>query len=106
MFKIESLSVKNERLKWLQSKCSNVKSHGKTLYNNYSDEECSNKKSRMWIKRSKYRRMQKQKKRQKVSVFFNYSKVKLTPAMEKVLNRGSIFAILPLKLNMTQVLVE
>ena len=61
---------------------------------------------RKWIKKSKFQRIQKRKKKEKVSVVFNYSKTNLTPAMEKVLNRGLNFSILPLKLNLTQVLVE
>ena len=37
---------------------------------------------------------------------FNYSKIKLTQAMENLLNRGFNFSILPLKLDLTQVLVD
>ena len=63
-------------------------------------------KKRKWIKKAKYQRLQKQKKKQKVSVVFNYSKISLSPGMEKLLNRGLNFSIMPLKLNMTQVLVD
>jgi hypothetical protein len=35
-------------------------------------------------------------KNQKIGVVFNYSKMKLTPAMESLLNRGLNFSILPL----------
>ena len=45
-------------------------------------------------------------KNQNISVVFNYSKIKLTPAMESLLNRGLNFSILPLKLDITQVLVD
>ena len=45
-------------------------------------------------------------KNQKIGVVFNYSKMKLTPAMESLLNRGLNFSILPLKLDITQVLVD
>ena len=37
---------------------------------------------------------------------FNYSKIKLTEAMKNLLNRGFNFSILPLKLDLTQVLVD
>ena len=50
--------------------------------------------------------MQKKVKKQKVNVIFNYSQLILTPAMESLLNRGLNFAITPLKLNLTQVLVD
>ena len=45
-------------------------------------------------------------KKQEISVVFNYSKIKLTQAMESLLNRGFNFSILPLKLDITQVLVD
>ena len=45
-------------------------------------------------------------KNQDISVVFNYSKIKLTKAMESLLNRGFNFSILPLKLDITQVLVD
>ena len=51
------------------------------------------KQKRKWMKKSKYQRLQKRKKKEKI-----------TPAMEKVLNRGLNFSIMPLKLNLTQVL--
>ena len=37
---------------------------------------------------------------------FNYSKVTLTKSMKNLLNRGFNFSILPLKLDLTQVLVD
>ena len=63
-------------------------------------------KKRKWIKKSKYQRMQKQKKKQRISVVFNYSSITLTPGMEKVLNRGLNFSVTPLNLNLTQILVD
>ena len=45
-------------------------------------------------------------KKQEISVIFNYSKIRLTKAMENLLNRGFNFAILPLKPDLTQVLVD
>ena len=58
------------------------------------------------MKKSKYQIIQKQKRKQKVSVVFNYSTVTLTEAMGNLLNRGLNFGITPLKLNLTQVLVD
>ena len=45
-------------------------------------------------------------KKQKINVVFNNSKLVLTPAMERVLNKGLKFAILPPKLDVTQVLTD
>ena len=63
-------------------------------------------KTRKWVPRSKYRRLTRKLKKQKISVIFNYSKLELTPAMESLLNRGLNFAITPLKLDLTQTLAE
>ena len=45
-------------------------------------------------------------KNQAISVVFNYSMVELTQTMRNLLNRGFNFSILPLKLDLTQVLVD
>ena len=42
----------------------------------------------------------------KESLVYNYSSIILTEAMESLLNRGLNFAILPKKLDITQVLVD
>jgi hypothetical protein len=47
-----------------------------------------------------------QKRRSKINVVFNYSSIVLTKEMEKVLNRGLKFCIQPLKLDLTQILVD
>ena len=47
-----------------------------------------------------------QKRRSKINVVFNYSSIVLTKEMEKVLNRGLEFCIQPLKLDLTQILVD
>ena len=44
--------------------------------------------------------------KQQVNVIFNYSKFMLTKDMESLLNMGLNFAILPLKLDLTQVLTD
>ena len=59
-----------------------------------------------WIPNSRYRKQQKQIRKQPISIVFNYSSIVLTADMEKILNRGLNFAILPLNLDITQVLVD
>ena len=59
-----------------------------------------------WIPRTKFRKEQNRMRKQRVSVVFNYSNITLTKSMESVLNRGLNFCILPLNLDITQVLVE
>ena len=44
--------------------------------------------------------------KQITNIIFNYSSVTLTPPMKKLLNRALNFAILPLKLDITEVLVD
>ena len=43
---------------------------------------------------------------QDTNIVFNHSDIELTPAMLKILNRALNFAILPLKLDITQILVD
>ena len=43
---------------------------------------------------------------QKTNIVFNYSSLKLTDAMQALLNRALNFALLPLKLDITQILVD
>ena len=45
-------------------------------------------------------------KKQNINAVFNYSNIELTAAIDKVLNRGLNFFILPLKLDITQVLAD
>ena len=59
-----------------------------------------------WIPRSKYRKIQLKQRKQKLNILFNYSNIELTKDMEAVLNRGLNFCVLPLKLDITQILVE
>ena len=61
------------------------------------------KQKRKWIKKSKYQNLQKKKKKEKISVVFNYSRIELTNAMERVLNKGLNFAIMPLNLNLSRI---
>ena len=45
-------------------------------------------------------------KRQAITAIFNYSSITLSQDMEDLLNLGLKFAILPLKLDITQVFVD
>ena len=55
---------------------------------------------------NQYKRKKIQIKKQKINVVFNNSKIVLSEPMLKVLNRGLKFAILPLKLDISQVLTD
>ena len=59
-----------------------------------------------WIPNSRFKRQQNSIKKQKLNIVFNYSKIELTVHMTNVLNRGLNFCILPMKLDITQVLVD
>jgi hypothetical protein len=58
------------------------------------------------IPRHKFRKQQMKLRKQKLSIVFNYSSIILTEPMERVLNRGLNFCVQPLKLDLTQVLVD
>ena len=60
----------------------------------------------MNLNKNQYKRYKARIRKQQVNVILNYSKVQLTKDMETVLNRGLHFAILPLKLDLTQVLTD
>ena len=74
--------------------------------NDISNDATDNKPSQNWIPNSRFKREQHKLRRQKINIIFNYSKIELTADMENVLNRGLNFSILPLKLDLTQVLVD
>ena len=59
-----------------------------------------------WIPNCAYKKQKNILKRRPVSIVFNYSKIVLTDAMNRLLNRGLNFAILPIKLDLTQLLVD
>ena len=59
-----------------------------------------------WIPDSTYKKQQIRKRRDRINVIFNYSRIVLSKEMEKVLNRGLKFCIQSLKLDLTQVLVD
>ena len=64
------------------------------------------KKSRKFIPRSTYKKLMKKKKKEGQSVVFNLSKIELTESMESLLNKGLNFAVMPDKLNLTDLLVN
>ena len=45
-------------------------------------------------------------KKQNISTIFNYSRIEMSEPMTKLLNRGLNFTILPLKLDLTEVIVD
>ena len=59
-----------------------------------------------WIPENQYRKQKQKLKKQKINVVFNYSDIELTAAMENVLNKGLKFAVLPLKLDIAQILTD
>ena len=62
--------------------------------------------AKIWLSAAKYKRQKIKLKKQKISIVFNFSSLILTDSMEKVLNRGLKFCITPLKLDITQILVD
>ena len=56
--------------------------------------------------KNRYKRYKARLLKQQVNVKFDYSSIKLLKDMENVLNKGLNFAILPLKLDLTQVLTD
>ena len=62
--------------------------------------------NKKWVSKSKYKRELKQRNKLKLSAVYNYSSIKLTENMEELLNLGLNFAVLPLKLDITQILVD
>ena len=50
--------------------------------------------------------MKEKEKKQKINIIFNYSSIQLTEDMINILNRGLNFSILPLNLDLTQILTD
>ena len=59
-----------------------------------------------WLSKAQYKKHIKNLNKQQVTAVFNYSSLVLTEHMEQLLNLGLNFAILPLKLDITQILVD
>ena len=70
----------------------------------HANEPIGNKK--VFLPLNQYNRQKQKIKKQKINVVFNNSKIVLTEDMIRVLNRGLKFAILPLKLDISQVLTD
>ena len=70
------------------------------------NDKTKKKKTRRFIKRNKWKRVQDKKKKHTTSAVHNFSDMILTQAMETLLNRGLNFCITPLKLNVTEILVD
>ena len=100
-FRTVAMKTKTNKIEWLKKK-----THVTLAKDDDKQNKAHKVKKRKWIKKSKYQRMQKQKKKQRISVIFNYSSKNLTPGMENFLNRGLNFSITPINLNLTKVLVD
>ena len=59
-----------------------------------------------WIPRYRYKRQLNNIKKQNITVVFNISSIPLTEAMERVLNRGLNFSVLPSNIDITNRLVD
>ena len=73
---------------------------------NFGNADKAGEPVKKWIPRSKYRKIQMKLRKQKITIIFNYSSITITPEMEKVLNRDLNFCVLPLKLDLTQILSD
>ena len=73
---------------------------------NHESEYVDTQGNRKWIPNSQYKRNKNKLKKQSISVVFNNSKIELTEPMTKILNRGLKFSVLPLKMDLTQLLTE
>ena len=69
-------------------------------------DEIENPNNPNWVSKSKYRKQINKHKIKLLTAIFNYSSIVLTDDMKELLNMGLNFAILPLKLDITQVLVD
>ena len=65
-----------------------------------------NKKSWKFVKRTVWTRRQRKFRNRGVKLYFNYSKIPISPAMGRLLNRGLNFCITPSKVNVTELLVD
>ena len=94
------VKLRTKKLIWLSKKCN---AQDKPIV---TSEENPPKQKRKWIKKSKWKRLKRKQSRKKLNVVFNYSGIELSQDMENLLNRGLSFAITPLSLNLSQVLVD
>jgi hypothetical protein len=65
-----------------------------------------NNRSRRFVKKTVWTRRQRKFRNKGVKLYFNYSKIPITPAMDRLLNRGLNYCITPNKVNVTELLVD
>jgi hypothetical protein len=80
----------------------NIKKHANTT----KEGETKTKKHRRFVERNKWKKTQDRKKLKPITSIYNYTNLELSEAMTRVLNRGLNFCINPLKLNLTEILVD
>ena len=68
--------------------------------------EKRNKRSRRFVKKTVWTRRQRKFRNKGVKLYFNYSKIPISPAMDRLLNRGLNYCITPNKVNVTELLVD
>ena len=98
-----------QKLKWLKQKehqSNTDKPPHQQTPNNTEDNQQKSKKHRRFVKRTKWRNLQKKKQSQQITAIYNYSTMTLTSAMSKVLNRGLNFCVTPETINVTELLVD
>ena len=94
-FQLALESDKNKKFEHLQVRvCDGLKS------------QKSNKNPRKFIKKSVWTRRQRKFRNKGVCLYFNYSNIKITKAMDNLLNRGLNFSPTPGKVNITELLVD
>ena len=62
--------------------------------------------SRRFVKKSVWTRRQRKFRNRGVKLYFNYSKIPISPAMDSLLNRGLNYCITPSKVNVTELLID
>ena len=111
----KEMSKTQKKMAWLKNKqkpgqtSETNQTHGPSDIENSKTEQTVNDqhtKQRRFIKRNKWKRIQDQKKNKNISVIYDFSTIQLTEGMTKILNRGLNFCITPLKLNITEILVD
>jgi hypothetical protein len=98
-------SISQQKFNWLKGKIQQPNPNP-TMEKTIEKKQKEKKGHRRFIKRSAWKRTQDKKNKTQISAVYNHSSIKLTPAMETVLNRGLNFCVTPLSLNITNVLVD
>jgi hypothetical protein len=98
-------SISQHKFNWLKYK-DKPQQPIKEITAKEKEKDKEDKGHRRFIKRSKWKRTQDKKSKEQISAVYNNSSLHLTPAMESILNRGLNFCVIPLTLNITNVLVD